>query len=111
MTRYMYMESTPRLQGKARKFGAGYRRIAIVALEENFQGVPKMISKRARGVSRVVREATTHIGTSDRSAGYRLREEFKAWVSRQNAVALKAAARAALVKLQEQEKANDQGAI
>lgn len=104
--KYMFMESCPALAGKARKFGAEYRRIAIVEIEPGFEGRPAMISKRARGVVRIVREAVVHIGATDRSTGYRLREEFKRWVSKQNGIALKAAARAALAKLQEQEQAN-----
>ena len=34
---------------------APYRRIAVLELEEGFEGVPTMISSHARGVKRVVR--------------------------------------------------------
>jgi hypothetical protein len=81
------MESCPALAGKARKFGAEYRRLAIVELLPGFEGTPKMISVRARGVKRIVREAVTHVGKSDRSSGYRLRADMMAWVARQNRLA------------------------
>jgi hypothetical protein len=36
-----YMESSPKLAGKARQFGASYRRIALVELEPGFEGPPR----------------------------------------------------------------------
>jgi hypothetical protein len=73
-----YMESSPKLAGKARQFGASYRRIALVELEPGFEGRPAMISERAHGVARILREETVSVGATARSYGYRLREEYKA---------------------------------
>jgi hypothetical protein len=73
-----YMESSPKLSGKARQFGATYRRIALVELKPGFEGRPAMISERAHGVARILRDETVSIGATARSYGYRLREEYKA---------------------------------
>jgi hypothetical protein len=73
-----YMESSPKLSGKARQFGASYRRIALVELEPGFEGRPAMISERAHGVKRILRDETVSIGSTARSYGYRLRQEYKA---------------------------------
>jgi hypothetical protein len=76
--RLMVMTSTPHLKGKARRFGRDYLRIALVELEDGFQGRPKMISERAIGVRRIVRDYTVHVGSTERSAGYRLLRELEA---------------------------------
>ena len=73
-----YMESSPKLAGKARQFGASYRRIALVELEPGFESRPAMISERAHGVARILRAETVAIGATARSYGYRLREEYMA---------------------------------
>jgi len=78
MTRIAYMESTPRLSGKARQFGINYRRIALVEIADGFHGRPKMISDRARGVVRVVESESVYVGLTDRSAGARKRSAMMA---------------------------------
>lgn len=46
-----------------------YGRVAVVELEPGFEGVPKMISERARGVKSVVRLWDKRfVGTSNRCA-------------------------------------------
>ena len=76
--RLMMMTSTPQLKGKARRFGRDYLRIALVELEDGFEGRPKMISERAIGVKRIVRDYTVYVGKTDRSEGYRLMLELRA---------------------------------
>lgn len=81
---YIYMESSPKLRGKARKFGRDYRRMAIVELEPGFNGRPKMISTRARGVVRVVADETHHVGATERSYGVQRYLALQAEVARLN---------------------------
>lgn len=73
MPRYVYKESAPALSGKAREFGMSYRRMAVLEIEDGFDGDPKMISERARGVKRIVEETTASVGKTDRSWGFRER--------------------------------------
>ena len=85
MTRYIYMEASPALKGKARQFSRSYRKMAVVELEDGFDGIPKMISERARGVKRVVACSTEYVGKTDRSAGLRTHERFIAMRDNLNA--------------------------
>lgn len=72
----IYMESTPALSGKARRFGRNYRKMALVELKPGFRGRPKMISERAVGVARIVECRVLHVGTTERSEGYRVRADL-----------------------------------
>jgi len=74
----IYMEASPALKGKARKFGRNYRKMALVELEQGFTGRPKMISDRAIGVARIVECRVLHVGSTDRSEGFRVRHELRA---------------------------------
>lgn len=74
----IYMESTPALRGKARRFGRNYRKMALVELEPGFTGRPKMISERAVGVARIVECRVLHVGSTERSEGFRVRHELLA---------------------------------
>ena len=62
MPRYIYMEACPALKGKARQYGRRYRKMAVIELEPDFEGQPRMISERAIGVRRVVACTTEHVG-------------------------------------------------
>lgn len=83
--RYLFMDSTPHLAGKAAQWPYNYRRMAVVELKDGFEGVPAMISERARGVSRIVEEAVLHVGKTPRSLGYREMERMRAKVDELNA--------------------------
>jgi len=85
MPKFIYMEASPALKGKAREFSRGYRKIAVVELEPGFQGRPKMISERAIGVRRVVECTTVHVGRTPRSAGVRTMAQYRALVDALNA--------------------------
>jgi len=74
----IYMESSPALRGKARRFGRNYRKMALVELQPGFTGRPKMISERAVGVARIVECRVLHVGSTDRSYGFRVRAELRA---------------------------------
>ena len=85
MPKYIYMEASPALSGKARQFARNYRKMAIVELEPGFEGRPKMISERAIGVRRVVECSTEHVGRTRRSAGVRTMARYRAMVAALNA--------------------------
>lgn len=74
----IYMESTPALRGKARRFGRNYRKMALIELKPGFTGRPKMISERARGVAKIIECRVLHVGTTERSEGYRVRADLLA---------------------------------
>lgn len=64
--RFIVMTSSAHVSGKARQFGR-YANVAVVQLEEDFSGVPTMISERAKGVLRVVRHwGACRVGKTDR---------------------------------------------
>lgn len=72
MSKYIVMESTAQVKGKMAQFGH-YRRIAVVEIEGD--DLPKMISERARGVVRIVREwSPMHRGKTERSEYYGARK-------------------------------------
>lgn len=73
----MYMEKTPHLKGKARKFGRNYRKIAVVEIEEGFEGTPKMISERAIGVKKVIECHVMYVGTTERSVGFQMMKRLQ----------------------------------
>ena len=85
MPKFIYMEASPALRGKARQFGRNYRKMAIVELEPGFAGRPKMISERAIGVRRVVECSTEHVGRTRRSAGVQTMVRYRAMVAALNA--------------------------
>jgi hypothetical protein len=84
MSNYIYMTACPQLKGRAREFPRDYIKMAVVELEPGFEGRPKMISERARGVRRIVRCETWYVGKTARSEGYRRREELLAMVDELN---------------------------
>lgn len=56
-----------------------YRKIAVVELEEGFDGEPAMISERSRGVKRIVEEwRKLNVGCTPRSAYKRALAEAEA---------------------------------
>lgn len=73
-----FMTAAAQLSGKARQFGKGYRKLALVELEPGFNERPKMISDRAKGVKRVISEVTVFVGSSDRSHGRQIMNEMMA---------------------------------
>ena len=85
MPKFIYMEASPALRGKAREYGRRYRKMAVVELEPGFRGRPKMISERAIGVRRVVECTTEHVGRTPRSAGVRTMVRYRAMVAALNA--------------------------
>lgn len=84
MTKFVYMESSPALQGKASKFGASYRRMAVVEVENDCDR-PARIDIRAKGVVRIVEEVTASVGRTDRSHGKCERDRLRALADRLNA--------------------------
>jgi len=85
MPKFIYMEASPALSGKARQFGRRYRKLAVVELEPGFEGRPKMISERALGVRRVVECTTVHVGKTSRSAGVQTMARYRALADALNA--------------------------
>lgn len=85
MSKYIYMEACPALKGKARQFSRGYRKMAVVELEDGFDGIPKMISERALGVRCVVECTTEYVGRTPRSAGAQTMARYRAMVDTLNA--------------------------
>lgn len=77
MSKFIYMEASPQLKGKARQYAKDYRKMAVVEVEDTFEGYPKMISERARGVVRVVDCTTAYIGSTVASYGYREKIRLK----------------------------------
>lgn len=73
MNRFVVMESAAQVRGKMRDFGR-YRRIAVVELTLSYAEThrrPLMISSRARGVARIVKEwSPMHQGKTERSEYY-----------------------------------------
>ena len=68
MDRYIVMTAAEKMPIKC---WGRYGKVAVVELEPGFDGSPKMISERARGVKRVVAIwPRQHIGKTDRSAFY-----------------------------------------
>lgn len=82
-TVFTFMTRSPKLHGKARQYGASYRRMAIV--EHEAGTVPKMISARAAGVVRIVEEVTASVGQTERSAGLRAMRRMQARTAELNA--------------------------
>lgn len=71
--KYLIMSAAARMPSSC--WGT-YRRIAVVELAPGFEGRPKMISTRARGIVRVVQSwERLNCGKTDRDAyGYAMRE-------------------------------------
>ena len=73
MTRFIVMESKARMPAVVI---SPYARIAVVEIEPGFKGPPKMISERARGVVRIVKEwGPCYIGVTNRCAAAIARKE------------------------------------
>ena len=83
---YIYMTASPKLQGKARQFGRNYLKMAVIELKDGFEGLPKMISERAKGVARIVTCDVLYVGKTERSEGFRRRKELQAMVEELNRV-------------------------
>lgn len=55
-----------------------YIKVAVLEIESDFVGVPKMISERARGVIRIVESwGPRNLGHTERSAGFRARRDAR----------------------------------
>ena len=83
--RYHVMTSCPALSGKAREFSASYRRMALVEVSGDFEGRPAMISPRARGVVRVLRDEVHSVGKTEKSYGLRRLRELEREAAELNA--------------------------
>ena len=73
-TYYHIMSKTPALSGNARKWGAGYRKFALV--ESTTPEEPKMISERARGMVKIIACASLFYGKGVRSEGAKFLSEI-----------------------------------
>ena len=66
MRRFIVMDASAHMPNSC---WGRYRRVAVVELEPGFDGYPKMISNRARGVKRVVSTwERQNVGTTSRCA-------------------------------------------
>lgn len=83
--RYIVMTSCPALSGKAREFGASYRRIALVEVAGDFEGRPAMISTRAKGVVRILQDEVHSVGKTEKSYGFRRLRELEQEAKKLNA--------------------------
>ena len=80
----MYITMTSSCNSPAGKRWSGYRNIAIVEVEPGFDGTPKMISERARGVRRIVAYSySVYLGS--RGAGAQLLAEYERRAAELNA--------------------------
>ena len=75
-TKFVYLERSPKLAGKARQFGASYRRMMVLELEENAEP-PPAVKTGARGLVRIVDECTESIGKTEKSFGFRERRRLR----------------------------------
>lgn len=70
MERYIVMTACAKVP-TSWKWQHKRRKVAVVELEEGFEGLPKMISERARGVRQIVRLwDRLHVGSTERSEYY-----------------------------------------
>jgi len=68
MSRFIVMERTAKPPGRFK--GGRYIKVAVVEVEADFVGEPKMISERAKGVIRIVELwDQCYVGMTERSAG------------------------------------------
>lgn len=79
--RYIIMTATAQMP-RAKTFGV-YKRVAVVELEPGFEGTPKMISERARGIARIVESwERCNVGKTARSAYGRAMAEAEALIEK-----------------------------
>jgi len=83
-TKFIYRESTPKLAGKAKKFGASYRRMAVIEVLRDYEGHIST-DTRCKGVVRIVDETTASVGTSEKSFGFCERVRLRALADTLNA--------------------------
>lgn len=87
MEKFIVMSASAPVKGKARKFGRYYR-VAVVEITEDWarHGMrPAMISERARGVVRIVKDYGSHnCGKTVKSAFYRTMKEAKEYAKKLN---------------------------
>lgn len=71
MSKFILVEKSARRPSNA--YGA-YVRMAVLEIEEGFEGEPTMISERAKGVVRIVEEwGPCYVGLTERSQANRAR--------------------------------------
>jgi len=81
MNKFVYMEYTPKLEGRASKYSRNYRGHRVV---ETTDGV-RPVSSRSKNVVRIVYDSgSVNTGTTERSEGYRAREHCLALVAQLN---------------------------
>ena len=85
-TRFVYLERSPKLAGKARQFGASYRRMMVLELEHDAE-IPPAVKPGARGLVRIVEERTESIGKTPASYGFRERARLRELADSLNASA------------------------
>ena len=76
MDRYIIMQRSAKMPVSC---WGRYGKIAVVRLQDGFEGEPAMISARSRGVAEVVQIwDRLHVGTTDRCAYYKALREAEA---------------------------------
>jgi len=76
MSRFIVMERTAKPPGRLK--GGCYIKVAVVEVEADFVGEPKMISERAKGVIRIVELwDQCYVGVTEKSAGFRARRDVQ----------------------------------
>ena len=82
---YITMIRSAKARGRAKAYGP-YKHIALVELEPGFVGEPSMISARAKGVKRIVRDSGGLYagGKTERSQWVRTVRELTAEAARLN---------------------------
>lgn len=85
MKRFILMNNSASPKGRAKDFSRNYRHIAIVEIEgENW---PKMISERAKGVIRIVKDIPCiYVGKTEKSEGRRILNRMKEIVEGLNSI-------------------------
>ena len=86
MSKAQYIIMTARTRMPGNCFGSGYyHKVAVVRLSPDFEGVPKMISERARGVEEIVYfQDRLYKGSTQRCAFAKALSEAKALCSSLN---------------------------
>jgi hypothetical protein len=90
--RFIIMTRRPALQGKAREFGAGYRKIALVEVDPEIlaelgQTEPAMISERSKGVVSIIDCDSLYYGEGKTSEGARYLAHLQRQAEELNATA------------------------
>lgn len=79
---YLFMASMCR--SPAARRNRGYLNVAIVELNDGFDGIPKMISTRAKGIKRIVEYHSSLFVGLDRGKGREIVNAMKARVETLN---------------------------